>query len=177
MGNDRAIAYPSLLVVQLVGGTGITPAYQLLTTILGRPDQPFPTGKQLPRISLLYAASKPSSLLLLPELAKLRSAYGERLRIDLFVESHDGSTRPSWTDWLLGRSTERDRLPVQLGRLSDSSVKAALDRHANKAKHVLVCGPDGMVASVAGPKKDNRQGELGGMLARIGCKPEEVYKL
>jgi cytochrome-b5 reductase len=164
-------------LVLLVGGTGITPAYQLITSILGHPERPFPPGV-IPRISLVYAATKPSSLLLLPELKRLQEAYGDRLRVDLFVDEHDKSTSPSWTDVLLRRRHGvREGFKVKQGRLNDKDIGEVLRRHNADSRRILVSGPDGMIDSLAGPKKGKRQGDLGGMLLRAGCKEEEVYKL
>jgi cytochrome-b5 reductase len=42
---------------------------------------------------------------------------------------------------------------------------------------VLVCGPDPMLASIAGPKGKNfTQGELSGLLKDLGYTSEQVYK-
>lgn len=162
-----------------MAGTGITPAYQLITTIFGKPDRPMPSGQRIPRISLMYAASKPSSLLLLPELAKLKEAYGNRLDVQLFVEAEEGIVKRSWLDWLLNKehTSIQEGFPLQLGRLSDKVIKPVLEKHDSKSRHILVCGPDGMVAQVAGAKRGNQQGELSGILASLGCNQEEVHKL
>lgn len=127
----------------------------------------------------MYAASKPSSLLLLPELAKLKEAYGSRLDIKLLVEADENAIKKSWLDWMLRkeRINSQEGFPLQLGRISDKAIKPILEKHDPKSRHILVCGPDGMVAQVAGAKRGNQQGELSGILASLGCKQEEVHKL
>ena len=44
---------------------------------------------------------------------------------------------------------------------------------------VFVCGPNGFISAVAGPKDRDMvsQGPLGGMLAELGLRAEEVVKL
>lgn len=91
-------------IVFIAGGTGISPAYQLLSSILAssradldppQPARPMPPPSttspieqqtSLPRFTLLYAAPSPSSLLLLPELKALQEAHPERLSIQLWTE-------------------------------------------------------------------------------------------
>ncbi|KAN0060209.1 hypothetical protein ACQY0O_007538 [Thecaphora frezii] len=83
-------------IVMLVGGTGITPAYQLATSLLGRPTSApardasrRPAGKT--KLTLLYAAPSLRSALLLPQLHALASAHPDRLQVGLFVESLETS--------------------------------------------------------------------------------------
>jgi cytochrome-b5 reductase len=41
---------------------------------------------------------------------------------------------------------------------------------------VLVCGPPGQVAAVAGKKDGMKQGALGGVLKELGYKEDQVFK-
>jgi cytochrome-b5 reductase len=42
---------------------------------------------------------------------------------------------------------------------------------------VMVCGPPGMVSALSGPKaKDYTQGEVGGLLKKLGYTAKDVYK-
>jgi len=41
---------------------------------------------------------------------------------------------------------------------------------------ILICGPPGQVAAVAGKKDGMKQGELGGHLREMGYSPDQVFK-
>lgn len=45
-----------------------------------------------------------------------------------------------------------------------------------KAK-IFVCGPPGQVAAISGPKAGYQQGELGGILKKLGYTEEQVRPL
>ncbi|EPQ29198.1 uncharacterized protein PFL1_03485 [Pseudozyma flocculosa PF-1] len=91
-------------IVMLVGGTGITPAYQLITSLLGRPSSSSspngPTGDagaaaRRPKLTLLYATSSLRSALLLPQLHNLVLAHPDRLRVAVFADSLETSQAAS----------------------------------------------------------------------------------
>lgn len=46
-----------------------------------------------------------------------------------------------------------------------------------RSRHILVCGPDGMIAHVAGAKSARGQGHLAGILKELEIPQEHVYKL
>ncbi len=71
-------------IVMVVGGTGITPAYQLLTNLFGRPATA-QAGKA-PKIDVLYATPDIDNALLLPQLHALAEANKDKVSISLFAE-------------------------------------------------------------------------------------------
>ena len=167
-----------------MGGTGITPAFQLLNTVFSQASILAATAKapKLPKFTLLYAATSPSSLLLLPELAALKRQFPEQIELQLQVDRLDkaGAEQRGWVDWLRGRRHQMEGLDVRVGQLDEKAVRAALERSGRdeeSTRKVLVCGPDGMVAHVSGPKQGKLQGKLGGILASLHCTEEEVWKL
>lgn len=72
-------------------------------------------------------------------------------------------------------------LPIKQGRISQSITESILENittHSpGKKRKILICGPDGMVAAIAGPKQGQQQGPIGGILGKLGCSEEEVWKL
>jgi NAD(P)H-flavin reductase len=166
-------------IVLVVGGTGITPAYQLLTSVLGSPDT---TARgEVPRFSVLYAVRSLESALLVEELGALAAGNPGRLSVALFAERGVGG----WGGW--GRvarwvgGTRRDGtvagMPVYASRITGAHLGALAPRAASQL--VLVCGPDDMVAALAGAKAaDGRgQGALGGTLGALGYTRAQVFKL
>jgi cytochrome-b5 reductase len=173
----------STLPLQIVGGTGITPAYQLLNTALSKHAQASNMlSKSLPRFTILYGATKPSSFLLLPELAALKKDFPEQIDIHLQVDRLDKSTASStsWLEWVRGDTPTLEGLDLRVGRIDEKAVKRALessDKDTEASRRILVCGPEKMIASVAGSKQGKMQGKLGGLLADLNCTEEEVFKL
>lgn len=160
-----------------MGGTGITPAYQLLNTLLTQSSR---LGKPMPKFTLLYGSSKPSSLLLLPELSQLQKEFPQQIRMQVHVDQLDKFLKhtASWKDWIMSRPPLLEGLPIQEGRIDQKTIKQALESDSkDQTRQVLVCGPNDMVSYIAGPKQGKLQGQLGGILASLGCTQDEVWKL
>ena len=70
-------------------------------------------------------------------------------------------------------------VPVHSGRISFEDIQTRLAHSEVRRRLVLVCGPDGFVHALAGPKaRDLRsQGPLGGMLRASGYTETEVFKM
>lgn len=115
--------------------------YQLITSILGPPRTPNAPSfepaslARKPRLTLLYAAASPASLLLLPELEALRAAHPE-LDVRLWVEQ-DPHASTSWLPWSAKRKV--NGMPLSIGRLTARNIKQV----KRPQQDVLVCGPDG----------------------------------
>uniref|UniRef100_V5E8J1 FAD-binding FR-type domain-containing protein n=2 Tax=Kalmanozyma brasiliensis (strain GHG001) TaxID=1365824 RepID=V5E8J1_KALBG len=74
-------------IVMVVGGTGITPAYQLLTNLFGRPGKTAQARmKGAPRIEVLYATQDLENVLLLPQLHASVEANRDKVSVQLFAE-------------------------------------------------------------------------------------------
>ncbi|EMD40816.1 hypothetical protein CERSUDRAFT_149266 [Gelatoporia subvermispora B] len=170
-------------VVMISGGTGITPFYQLLNTIVKEVSN-LPKAK----FTLLHSSRTPASLPppeMLNSLMKASSLTPGKFSMTLCVDELDGSSHPSVSS-----------SDLHVGRISRASIERSLglenrdwwrsllrlDRrsHQEQSKKVLflVCGPDAMISSIAGPWGRNfSQGEVGGILGTMGYTREQVRKL
>lgn len=196
-------------IVMLVGGTGITPAYQLLTNLFGRPSAPAAQNAGIPKVEVLYAASDLDNALLLPELHALAHKNSQMVSVSLFAERLPSSPAPSaalgqlvaqrsqsgrsWIPFFGGSASSLDpmmqltspnagstNIPVYESRLTQQHLAKILAAdETGKRTLVLVTGPDAMVEAIAGPKSRNgqTQGPLLGILAQLGLRQENVFKL
>ncbi|GJE84114.1 ferredoxin reductase-like C-terminal NADP-linked domain-containing protein [Phanerochaete sordida] len=171
-------------VVMISGGTGITPFYQLIHSTLLSTGTATPS----PRFTLLHSARTPAELPppeLLQPLQSYSVANPDRLRVRLFVDQLDGSS-----------SETVPTGDLQVGRIGQAALSQALSssqqlswwqRWFQRSNPVLntdrkilflVCGPEPMINAIAGPYGRNySQGTVGGALAEIGCRAEQVWKL
>ncbi|KTW26692.1 hypothetical protein T552_02699 [Pneumocystis carinii B80] len=145
-------------VLFIAGGTGITPAYQLLSYI-------FQDGIQfMPKFHLIYANRNPDEILLKKELDSLQEKYSENLKITYFVDS-------SLDNKIL------DNYLIRSINLHDIIQAFPSSSCTDSDTIVLVCGTDGFVSYIAGPKDTvyGEQGNLGGLLKKAKCL--NVWKL
>ncbi|KAJ7179378.1 hypothetical protein C8R46DRAFT_1073579 [Mycena filopes] len=161
-------------IVMISGGTGITPFYQLLHSSLAK--------ARSTRFTLLHSSATPSELPPPAILGPLR-AYAkenpEKFALHLFVGKTEGESSADLPPFQVGRinkpviqrSLGLDRTWWQ-NLFSKTSVKAP------RKTLFLVCGPEPMVAAIAGPYGRNfSQGDVGGVLAELGYTSSEVHKL
>ncbi|KAI9512266.1 ferredoxin reductase-like C-terminal NADP-linked domain-containing protein [Russula earlei] len=178
-------------VVMISGGTGFSPFHQLLFHHLLHSDVTART-----RFTLLHASRSPAELpplTLLQPLIDFAIAHPEYLRLELFVDSTSGAPWPesvakhlkvgrvdrfsiahalgisdgarSWFSWFTNLWTREQP------NVGDSDIR-------RKNVLVLVCGPERMVAAIAGPYgKNYSQGKVGGVLAELGFTAGQVWKL
>ncbi|KAJ1531285.1 hypothetical protein HK096_007158, partial [Nowakowskiella sp. JEL0078] len=133
-------------IAMIAGGTGITPCYQLIKRVLG--DE-----KDTTKLWLLYANKQEEDILMKNELNLLQEVYPDRLCVSYTLETPS----PGWNGFN--------------GYISEDMIKKSmpLPGIGREEVAVIVCGPDGMVAHVAGPKTENdRQGKVGGILKKFG---------
>ncbi|KAH9077266.1 ferredoxin reductase-like protein [Lactarius deliciosus] len=181
-------------IVMISGGTGFSPFHQLLFRQL-LPLQDKPVDDET-RFTLLHAsrslAELPPSPILQP-LIDFAGAHPDHLRVRLFVDSDAQARVPesiarslhigridkcsiahalglsdgrwSWTSWINSFWTKGR------SRGGDEDIR-------KKNILVLVCGPEPMVAAIAGPYgKNYSQGKVGGVLAELGFMAGQVWKL
>jgi cytochrome-b5 reductase len=150
-------------VGMIAGGSGITPMFQLLQTILSNP-------RDKTEVRLLYASRTPADIILRAELEALAAAH-PNFKVVFNVDSTGaaavGSSGSSTaTTWALGG----------VGHISKEQVKDFLPPPADSYK-ILVCGPPPFMKAYSGEKKSPaEQGELTGALAELGYTPEHVFK-
>ena len=178
-------------VLFLAGGTGIAPALQLARALMAAK----PAGSHIPRIQLLWAnrrredcaggqsisahiqgswfrwfkANPSKSDIPMPaspiveELNRLRQRHDGTLLVDYFVDEENT---------FINQAT--------LNRYLDSTVRGTRSKDPPR-KLILVSGPDGFVARLAGPKEWSGgrevQGRLDGLLKNSRRQGWEVWKL
>lgn len=146
--------------------------HQLISSLFDRTDPSSSSSSSHapsanPKVTLLYCASDPSALCLLPELAKLRSqsreeSASDRLHIQLFVDhcipsssapASSSSQRLGWREktgrllGLSGRDGARELHGIRLNekRLDKKTLERlfkGLEARGEESK-VLIAGPDG----------------------------------
>ncbi|KAF5388227.1 hypothetical protein D9615_000510 [Tricholomella constricta] len=167
-------------IVMISGGTGITPFYQLLHSVISRQSE------ASPRFTLLHSSRTPAELpppKIMDTLSTFAAQNPQKFRMELFVDSREGTPPPA-------------HLPnPRLGRIGKPAIEQCLGinnrdswwrrlfwkREAQKPSRkvlFLVCGPDQMVNAISGPFGRNfSQGPIGGILSEMGFSANEVWKL
>jgi len=134
----------------VAGGTGITPMLQVIRKVLSDP-----TDKT--QISLIFANLTEEDILLKKELDGLAREY-KNFRVYYTLDKPPAG-------WRMGK-----------GFVSADMIKTKLPPPGPK-NLIMVCGPDPMVAMIAGPKnKDKTQGPVGGLLQELGFTEDMVFK-
>ncbi|CAK9012813.1 NADH-cytochrome b5 reductase-like protein (B5R), partial [Durusdinium trenchii] len=135
-------------VGMIAGGTGITPMLQVIREVLSNPQDHT-------EIHLVFANVTEDDILLRDELDALQYLY------PAFHVYYTLDKPPS--GWTMGA-----------GFVSADIIKAHLPSPEDDCL-LLVCGPKGLVAHVAGDKgPKNSQGDLGGLLKQLGFAPESM---
>ncbi|CCH58789.1 hypothetical protein TBLA_0A10090 [Henningerozyma blattae CBS 6284] len=144
-------------ITLLGAGTGITPLYQILTSILSDPDQQPNT-----KINLLYGNKTPQDILLKPELDELQKKFSDTFKVTYFVDQ-------------LNNDLEYNG---ELGYISkDYLKKSMLEPKSTKNQKIFICGPPPFMNCYSGPKASPKeQGELSGILKDLGYTSEQVFK-
>jgi len=151
-------------VLFLAGGTGIAPAMQVAHTLL----QTSPSASA--RVHIVWANRRREDCLasgsIVRELQYLQMKYPDKLRVDYFVDEE-------------GTAVDQKKLSALTKNNSpgkSGSVTTRID-----SKLLFVSGPEGFVNFLAGPKKwengKETQGELCGLLKRLGLRDWKVWKL
>lgn len=180
-------------VVMLAGGSGITPMYQMLQTIWGDPND-------TTRCTLLFSVSEVRDVVLRDELQALQAQRPHQLKIVYTVSrpppastTRDETTGENAGDDGTGNATpassaatEELAAGLDTGRIDEEKLRKYdvtpdSDVLAGSKPLVLVCGPPGFTAALAGPKlmepgKRPQQGELLGHLKALGFTADQVYK-
>ncbi|GAA5925175.1 hypothetical protein JCM3775_006387 [Rhodotorula graminis] len=155
-------------VVFVVGGTGVTPAYQLIHDTLASSSS---SSAPSPTVSVVYASPSPSRILLRNELDALTAQRPGQLKVHYLVDRLDADPRASGASAPAG---------AEVGFLDSKVLSRLIGRggQPEKRRVVVVCGPEGMVNAVAGPRGRNfSSGPVGGVLRELGYRDKEVVKL
>ncbi|KAJ1334527.1 hypothetical protein BSLG_007682 [Batrachochytrium salamandrivorans] len=134
----------------VAGGTGIAPMLQVIQRILSDPTD-------TTKVSLVFANIAEEDILLRSYLDKLAKEHPNQISVYHTLDK----TPPGWTQGS--------------GFVSQEMLKKHMP--APGQGKVYFCGPPGMMNFVTGPKtKDNKQGELSGLLKKMGYTEEDVFK-
>ncbi|KAH9049133.1 ferredoxin reductase-like C-terminal NADP-linked domain-containing protein [Lactarius hengduanensis] len=181
-------------IVMISGGTGFSPFHQLLfRQLLPLRDKPVDDDT---RFTLLHASRSPAELPpspILQPLIDFAGAHPDHLRVRLFVDSdaqarvsesiarslHVGRIDKYSIAYALGLSDGRWSWTSWINSLWTKGRSRGGDEDIRKKNIlVLVCGPEPMVAAIAGPYgKNYSQGKVGGVLAELGFMAGQVWKL
>ena len=155
--------------------------------------------KQLPKITVLYAAQSLDSLQCVPELGRYQTEFAE-VKVGIWVENmssrqgylSDRDSKPIAAElhpvheprwWWSSPPTQFSltladgtSMPLALGRMQSTDLQKWIAQ--SKDQLLLVCGPDGFVREMAGEKGRDQvsQGPLGGILGGLGYSQGQVTK-
>ncbi|ORY99563.1 hypothetical protein BCR42DRAFT_339293 [Absidia repens] len=141
-------------VGMIAGGTGITPMLQVIRRVFD-PAHKNDTTK----VTLIFGNRSEEDILLKEELDGYAKAFPDRFKVVYALD-----TPPAQWDGISGYVTKDD-------------IKKHLPAPETESSIVFVCGPEPLLASVAGPKNpDKSQGEVAGVLKELGYDSSNVYK-
>ncbi|KAI9009008.1 hypothetical protein CLU79DRAFT_775644 [Phycomyces nitens] len=141
-------------VGMIAGGTGITPMLQIIRKVFNDKSTDEKT-----KVTLVFANQTEEDILLKDELDKYAAQYPDRFKVVYVLDK----PQKTWEG--------------VKGFVTPDLIKEHLPTPETESSIVFVCGPDPMVAALAGPKaKDKSQGEVSGVLKALGYGSENVYK-
>ena len=134
----------------ICGGSGITPALQVIKTICRNPDDST-------RVALVYCNHTEKDIILRDELDALQHTYPQ-------LKVHHVLSKPD-TDW-----------KGYTGYVNKQIVEEVLPGPSNES-FIGVCGPPPMMDAISGNKAPDRsQGEVSGLLKELGYTSTQVFK-
>jgi len=135
----------------IAGGTGITPMLQVIQEILKNSDD-----KTV--VDLVFANQSEADVLLRNELDLLALRHSN-LKVHYTI---DKATTNNWKH--------------AVGHINESMLKNHMPPPSDE-NLILVCGPPGMMKFISGDKApDYTQGELSGLLKKLGYNENQVFK-
>jgi cytochrome-b5 reductase len=128
--------------------------YQIICRVLEN------SRDQKTRLWLVYGNKAEQDILLKQELDQLQAKYADRLKIKYVLEHP-----PSNTD------------QYEKGYVTDKMIKEMMGGDDNNKRKIFICGPSKMMALVSGERaRDYSQGQVTGILARLGFTSNEIWK-
>ncbi|CAK5264464.1 unnamed protein product [Mycena citricolor] len=137
-------------VALIGGGSGITPLYQVMTHALS-------SNSNTTKFKLLFSNVTEEDILLRENLDALAKKYPQNLEVVYLLDK----PAPEWKGLT--------------GFINADVIKKFVSPPTAKTM-IMVCGPPGQVAAIAGKKAGYQQGELGGVLKELGYSAEQVFK-
>jgi cytochrome-b5 reductase len=136
----------------IAGGTGITPMLQVIEKALKDPNDHT-------KISLIYANLSENDILMKQELDTLAARHRDRFKVYYTI---DKATTQWWKH--------------DVGFVNEKMINKYLPPPADD-NSIFVCGPPPMMNHISGDKApDFTQGELKGLLKKLGYTEKQVFK-
>jgi len=157
----------------VAGGTGITPMYQIIRTVLRNPED-------RTQLRLLYASRTEQDILLREELDQLAADHPDRLIVQYVVEkppdesnARKGAAADQEEGSVVTLSKDAPRPALAVGLVSAPLITDFLPAPTDPQTAILVCGPHGMLQHLCGSPPPGASGPsrdypLGGLLKRMG---------
>ncbi|KAK6461602.1 hypothetical protein DFJ63DRAFT_314232 [Scheffersomyces coipomensis] len=136
------------------GGSGITPLYQLLSTIIKNPEDNT-------KVDLYYGCKTVDDILLKDELDKIAITHPHQFKVHYFA-----TDAPE--DWNQGHK----------GHINKQYLQDHLPPPSTNDTKIFVCGPPNMFKAICGDKPPPPfiQGRFSGILSELGYKRNQVFK-
>ncbi|KAF8988329.1 NADH-cytochrome b5 reductase [Podila verticillata] len=136
----------------IAGGSGVTPMFQIISSLLK--DK---TDKT--KINFVFCNISPEDIILKDEIDAFAKAHPDRFKVTYVVDK-------AGADW---------KGPT--GYLTLDLVKKHMPELGSEGNKVFVCAPPAMMTLVSGGKGPNfTQGEVEGILKDLGLNSEQVFK-
>lgn len=145
----------------IAGGTGITPILSLIRHICHNTED-------MTKITLIYCNRNDKSIYLKKELDDLQKRYSGQLSIIYSLDELKDTQK----------ETYYNSKSYHIGLIDKEFLKSKLPPPSdNHSTGVMVCGSEGFLSYVSGPKKnDNDPGPVGGLLKQLGYTSFDIYK-
>lgn len=137
-------------ITMIAGGSGITPMIQVLRRIVSNPSDKT-------KVQLIYANKRADDILCRELLESWAKQYPEKLSIYYTLDNPPEK-------WTGGQ-----------GFVTESMLEGRIPKPGEGK--IYVCGPPGMMNWISGDKApDKSQGELSGLLKKLGYGEADVFK-
>ncbi|CAG7848307.1 SubName: Full=Uncharacterized protein {ECO:0000313/EMBL:CCA77451.1} [Serendipita indica DSM 11827] len=174
-------------IIMIGGGTGVTAFTQILHEAFF-PSRPVTTSVNArTHFTLLHCHRTPSQLPpseITNDFAQYKETDGHRFTEKAYVDDLDSDVDdpPRGVTHGLIDKKELEKVLLQRGILKRESggIWSAdkVVRNPEKKVKVLVCGPEGLNVSMAGPRsKPNALPQIGGILGELGFEPSQIIRL
>ncbi|KAJ7755002.1 cytochrome-b5 reductase [Mycena maculata] len=138
-------------VALIGGGSGITPLYQVISHALANPSN-------TTKFKLLFSNVTEEDILMREDIDALAKKHPKTLEVVYLLDK----PKPDWKG--------------PTGFINADIIKKYVAPPTAERTMVMVCGPPGQVAAIAGKKAGMKQGEIGGVLRELGYTEEQVFK-
>ncbi|KAI8903678.1 hypothetical protein DFJ77DRAFT_441879 [Powellomyces hirtus] len=137
-------------MTMLAGGTGITPMIQLIQRVLSNPEDKT-------KMTLVFANIAEEDILMKDYFDSIAKKHSDRLQVRYVLEKPPIGWRG------------------ETGYINEQLIKQVAPQPGEGK--IFICGPNQMLQAISGAKaKDFTQGEIGGVLKKLGYKEADVYK-